>query len=77
LLKYIELQTLFAQNVLLSKQKDDKRGPKIIDGYKDAHGAAEKNDQVVQKAKEDAIVEKRNVMAFLNRYAETKKPSKL
>jgi NDP-sugar pyrophosphorylase family protein len=66
LLKYVELQERFAHDVLVSKQKDDKRGPKVIDGYKDAHGTAENNDNVVAKAREDAVNERRNIMNYLN-----------
>ena len=68
LLKYIEMVNTFATNVLVSKQKDDKRGPKIIDGYSDAHGKAKTNDAVVRKAREDADKERRDILTYLETY---------
>ena len=76
LLKYVELQSKFAASVLVSKQKDDKRGPKIIDGYMKAHGVAEKDDAVVAKAKNDAENERVAVLEYLERNVSTP-PSKL
>lgn len=52
--EYVKLQRQFATSVLVSKQKDDKRGPRVIDGYADAHGKAEKDDKVALKALADA-----------------------
>ncbi len=65
LTEYVDLQRRFAASVLASKQKDDKRGPRVIDGYADAHGAAERDDKVVRKAMADAEEEARAVARYL------------
>ena len=77
LLKYVDLQGRFAQSVLVSKQKDDKRGPSVIDGYKEAHGTAENNDAVVAKAMREAEEERIQVHRYLERRRKRGGSSKL
>ena len=45
--RFDEMNAEIAVDVIKSKQKDDKRGPKIIDGYGDAHSRAD-DDPVVK-----------------------------
>ena len=65
--EYVDLQKRFAASVLASKQKDDKRGPRVIQGYGDAHGAAERDDKVVLKAMADAEEQEHAVTRYLER----------
>ena len=58
-----EMNHKIADDVRISKKKDDIRGPKIIDGYESAHKSAE-SDSIVQLVKEDCA--KMSVM--INRY---------
>ena len=77
LLKYVDLQGRFAQSVLVSKQKDDKRGPSVIDGYKEAHGTAENDDAVVAKAMREAEEERIQVHRYMERRRKRGGSSKL
>ena len=67
LLDYVKLQRQFANSVLSSKQKDDRRGPRVIDGYADAHGKAEKDDKVALKALADAQEQEQAVARYLKK----------
>ena len=58
-----EMNHKIAEDVRISKRKDDVRGPKIIDGYENAHQRAE-GISIVKLVKEDSA--KMSVM--INKY---------
>ena len=53
LLMLDQMNHKIAKDVRISKEKDDVRGPKIIDGYENAHTRAE-NNTVVKAVQEES-----------------------
>ena len=58
-----EMNHKIADDVRISKSKDDIRGPKIIDGYESAHESAE-DDSVVKLVREDCA----NMSVMISKY---------
>ena len=65
--KLVQLYDLFAESVQKSKQKDDNRGPKIIDDYSFAHSPAAVSDHVVYECKKVAEYMKVHVKSYLDK----------
>lgn len=57
LVKYVEYTQKIAKSVLDSKEKDDIRGQKIIEDYKNAHGTAKDDKFVAECFKEQYTIE--------------------
>lgn len=62
----VKLQNSFAETVLHSKEKDDRRGPRILEGYELAHPAANVSDPVVAACSENAHRLATDVEAYLS-----------
>ena len=61
-----DMEDALVETVLASKRKDDKRGPRIIDDYSDAHIAAE-HDKVVSAAVKEAKWMRSDIHGFFSR----------
>ncbi|WP_028972701.1 DUF4954 family protein [Spirochaeta cellobiosiphila] len=68
--RYITILTLIGEHILKSRQKDDRRGEKIIDDYHDTHAPAEE-DPFVISFRSRLANEENKISLYLDKKAQT------